>query len=102
MDVEFTLTLVKGTNISWPRAENDEYIFTAGNARPLDEAIQHATSEMLYWLQDTYGMKEKDANIFLGTFVKYDVGNVFDPAYTMICKIPKEVLPAPKTCISQV
>ena len=38
-------------------------------------------------------MKEKDANIFLGTFVKYDVGNVFDPAYTMICKIPKEVLP---------
>ena len=48
-----------------PRAENDEYIFTAGNALPLDEAIQHATSEMQYWLQDTYGMKEKDANIFL-------------------------------------
>jgi hypothetical protein len=24
--------------------------------------------------------------------VEYDVGNVFDPAYTMICKIPKSVL----------
>ena len=93
MDVEFTLTLVKGSSISWPRGENNEYIFTAGNARPLDEAIQHATSEMLYWLQDAYGMNEKDANIFLGMFVKYDVGNVFDPAYTMICKIPKESLP---------
>ena len=93
MDVEFTLTLVKGSSISWPRGENNEYIFTAGNARPLDEAIQHATSEMLYWLQDAYGMNEKDANIFLGMFVKYDVGNVFDPAYTMICKIPKEALP---------
>ena len=93
MDVEFTLTLVRGSSISWPRGENNEYIFTAGNARPLDEAIQHATSEMLYWLQDAYGMNEKDANIFLGMFVKYDVGNVFDPAYTMICKIPKEALP---------
>ena len=94
MDLEFTLTTLKGNTISWPRGENEKYIFTAGNARPLDEALQHATSEMLYWLQDTYGMREKDANILLGTFVKYDVGNVFDPAYTMICKIPKEVLPS--------
>ena len=94
MDVEFTLTLVKGTAISWPRGENDEYIFTAGNARPLDEAVQHSTSEMLNWLQDCYGMNEKDANILLGMYVKYDVGNIFDPAYTMICKLPKEVLPS--------
>lgn len=24
---------------------------------------------------------------------RYDLGNVFDPAYTMVCKLPKELLP---------
>jgi hypothetical protein len=24
--------------------------------------------------------------------VEYDLGNVFDPAYTMVCKVPKLVL----------
>jgi amidase len=34
------------------------------------------------------------ASILLGQCVEYDVGNVFDPAYTMVCKAPKRVLPA--------
>jgi hypothetical protein len=24
--------------------------------------------------------------------VEYEVGNVYDPAYTMVCKLPKSVL----------
>jgi amidase len=28
----------------------------------------------------------------LGEAVEYDMGNMFDPAYTMVCKIPKSVL----------
>jgi hypothetical protein len=24
--------------------------------------------------------------------VRYDLGNVFDPAYTMVCKMPKKLL----------
>ncbi len=50
-DVEFTVELLKGEQIGWPRGENDEYIFTAGNARPLDQALQHATTEMVRWLE---------------------------------------------------
>ena len=30
----------------------------------------------------------------MGQLVEYDVGNVFDPAYTMVCKLAKAVLPA--------
>ena len=95
MDVTFTVSVIKGKQIAWPRGQNVEHIFTAGNVRPLDQAIQHATSEMLRWLTEDYDLSLPDANIILGTYVEYDVGNVFDPAYTMICKLPKSVLPEP-------
>jgi acetamidase/formamidase len=91
-EVEFTVHLQKGKRIGWPRGENADYIFTAGNARPLDQATQHATTEMLRWLQSDYGLDAVGANILMGQCVEYDLGNIYDPAYTMICKIPKRVL----------
>ena len=93
-DVEFTLRVIKGLRSGWPRGENDEYIFTAGNARPLDQAVQHATTEMLRWLKDGYGLDAPGRHILMGQCVEYDLGNIFDPAYTMVCKMPKRVLPA--------
>ncbi len=92
-DVQFTVNLIKGKEIGWPRGENAEYIFTAGNARPLDQALQHATTEMQRWLQQDYGLSAREANLLLSYTGKYEVGNVFDPAYTMVCKVPKGVLP---------
>jgi amidase len=91
-DVQFTVNLLKGKRIGWPRAENADYLMTIGNARPLDEALQHATTEMIRWLQDDYGLDGPGANLLLGMCVEYEVGNVFDPAYTMVCKVRKEVL----------
>ena len=90
-DVQFTVRVVKGKRIGWPRgdAERADYIFTVGNARPLDQAVQHATTEMLRWLQADYGLDAVGANILLGQCVEYDLGNMFDPAYTMVCKVPK-------------
>lgn len=92
-EVQFTVELLKGVKSSWPRGENDEYIFTAGNARPLDQCVQNATTEMLTWLQQRYGLSAAEANLLMGFTVEYEVGNMFDPAYTMICKIPKRYLP---------
>lgn len=92
-DVTLTLDVQKGRRIFWPRGENAEYIFTAGNARPLDQATQHATTEMIRWLEQEYKIDPVGAHILLGQAVEYDIGNIFDPAYTMICKMPKAVLP---------
>lgn len=92
MDVRFSVDLIKGKTIGWPRGENEHYIFTAGNARPLDQALQHATTEMVRWLKQDYGLDTVAASTLLGQCVEYDVGNVFDPAYTMICKMPKRIL----------
>jgi acetamidase/formamidase len=95
-DVQFTVQVLKGRRIGWPRGENADYIFTVGNARPLDQALQHATTEMIQWLATDYGLDVIGASILLGQCVEYEVGNVFDPAYTMVCKVPKRVLP-PRT-----
>jgi len=92
MEVEFTVDLRKGWTIGWPRGENDAYIFTAGNARPLDQALQHATTEMARWLQSDFGLDLVAASTLLGQCVEYEIGNVYDPAYTVICKVPKHVL----------
>ena len=92
MTATVTLSVVKGKTIGWPRAENDEFIFTVGNARPLDQCLQHATTEMLRWLEQDYGHDSISANLLLSQCVRYDLGNMFDPAYTMVCKIPKKYL----------
>jgi amidase len=92
MDVQFTVQVIKGQLIHWPRGENAEYIFTVGNARPLDQAVQHATTEMLQWLKADYQLDTVSASLLLGQCVRYDLGNFFDPAYTMVCKLPKALL----------
>ncbi|WP_373650679.1 acetamidase/formamidase family protein [Schlesneria sp. DSM 10557] len=93
MDVTVTLTVLKGKSIGWPRGENSDFIFTVGNARPLDQCLQHATTEMLRWLQQDYGLDPISANLLLSQCVRYDLGNMFDPAYTMVCKVPRKYLP---------
>ena len=49
-EVEFTVAVIKKKQIGWPRGETPDEIFAIGNARPLDQALQHATTEMLDWL----------------------------------------------------
>jgi amidase len=92
MQVQFTVQVIKGKRIRWPRGENAEYIFAVGNARPLDQAVQHATTEMLRWLKEDYALDATAASLLLGQCVEYDLGNVFDPAYTMVCKLRKALL----------
>ncbi len=92
MEVEFGVDLIKGKAPQWPRGENEAYLFTAGNARPLDQAVQHATTEMTRWIKERYGLDQLSAGLLIGQTVEYEVGNFFDPAYTMICKMRKEIL----------
>jgi amidase len=92
-EVELRLSVAKGRKLTWPRGETRTHIFSVGNARPLDQALQHATTDMLNWLTTDYGLSVSAASHLLGQVVRYDVGNVFDPAYTMVCSVSKEWLP---------
>ena len=92
LDVELTVEVLKGKQSRWPRGEDDEFLFAVGNARPLDQAVQHATSELLRLLRDDHGLDNRAASVLLGQCIRYDVGNVYDPAYTMVAKIAKSLL----------
>ena len=94
-EVEVRLTVEKGRNLVWPRGESATDIFSVGNARPLDQALQHATTDMFNWLTSDYGLSPTAASHLMGQVVRYDVGNVFDPAYTMVCRIEKKWLRSP-------
>ena len=93
MDVEFTVEVLKGKTISWPRAEDAEFVMAVGNARPLDQAVQHATTELMHLLAEDHGLDYRASSALLGQCIRYDVGNVYDPAYTAVAKIAKDLLP---------
>ena len=92
MDVELAVEVLKGKTICWPRAEDEAFVMAVGNARPLDQAVQHATTELLRLLRDDYGLDYRAGSALLGQCIRYDVGNVFDPAYTMVAKVEKALL----------
>ena len=93
MDVEFKVELRKKKTIAWPRLENDKYIMVLGSARPLDEALQHANSEMQRWLMDDYGFTERGAQTFMGQAAELEIANDVDPNFTVVTKILKSMLP---------
>jgi acetamidase/formamidase len=92
-DVEFTVELIKGKCIGWPRADDGEFVLAVGNARPFDQALQHATTELMRLLLGDYGLSYRASSALLGQCIRYEVGNVFDPAYTAVAKVPKRLLP---------
>ncbi|HEU0113219.1 MAG TPA: acetamidase/formamidase family protein [Thermomicrobiales bacterium] len=100
VETSFEMTVVlrvqKGRTIAWPRGEDAFGIFTIGNARPLDQALQHATTEMLHRLGEEYGLDPAAASHLLGQAVRYEIANVFNPAYSVVCRVPADVLPEPR------
>jgi acetamidase/formamidase len=91
-EIEFAVRVLKGKTIGWPRGETENAIFTVGNARPLDQALQHATTEMMRWLEADFGLDAIVASHLLGQCVRYDVANVFNPAYSVVCRLEKRWL----------
>jgi len=94
MEMELRLGLRKNWPIRWPRGITSDrsQLFTVGNARPLDQALQHATTEMLDWLESDYGYDIVGATHLMGQTVGYDIGNVYNPAYTVVCRMPLGVV----------
>ena len=93
MDVEFRVDLVKKKAAGWPRLETETHIMVLGSARPLLQALQHATTEMQRWLIADYGFSERAAQTYMGQALEYEVANVVDPNFTVVAKVRKALLP---------
>jgi amidase len=92
-DVQFTVDLIKGKKIRWPRLENDDMLMSIGSTRPLMDALRIACSDVVNWLVEDYGYDKYEALQLLGQAARIEVSNVVDPQYSVACQIPKKYLP---------
>jgi len=92
LDVEFSVDLLKRKRIGWPRLENQDFIMVLGSSRALNEALQHATTELMRWLMADYGFDERGASLLMGQGMEYDISNVVDPEFTIVAKMRKTYL----------
>lgn len=92
-DVTFTVDLVKGKSIDWPRIEDDEWIMVAGSARPLIDAFRIAHVEIVKWLESEFGFDRWEALQLFSQVGRAEVANVVDPNFTVVAKFPKKHLP---------
>jgi acetamidase/formamidase len=95
LDVEFSVDLIKGKKINWPRLENQDFIMVLGSSRAINEALQHATTELMRWLMESYGFDERGASLLLGQGMEYEISNVVDPEFTIVAKMRKRYLEQP-------
>jgi acetamidase/formamidase len=99
MNTVLIVDLIKGDGSGmpatpWPRLENDDYIMSAGSARPLEDAFRIAQHDMVTWVATLCGLHKLDAYQFVTQAVESPLANVCDTNYTSIAKMPKRYLPA--------
>jgi amidase len=90
---KFTVNLIKGKRIGWPRLVNDKYIMSIGSTRPLIDALRLACSDLINWLVEDYGYDKVEALQLLGQTAEIEVVNVVDPQYSVACILDKKYLP---------
>lgn len=67
-----------------PRLEPTDYYITIGS-RPWSAASVSRPRR----LTEEYGLTVSEASILLGQCVDYDLGNIYDPAYIMVCRLAR-------------
>src|ERR1700758_3728861 len=93
MNTVLIVDLVKGAALTpWPRLENDDYIMSAGSARPLEDAFRIAQHDMVEWVSALCGLDPLDAYQLVTQAVESPLANVCDTNYTSIAKMPKRFL----------
>ncbi len=93
MNTVLVVDLIKGAACPWPRLESDEFLMSAGSARPLEDAFRIAQLDMVQWLAAEYGFDRLDAYQLITQAIEAPLANVCDPNYTSLAKMPKRYLP---------
>jgi amidase len=91
MDVEFSVEVRKGARVTGPRVETADDLISLGSqpefASSLDRALQLATTDMVRWLVNDYGLEPWAAHVLIGAVGKYEVVTAQG---TMALRIPKK------------
>ena len=69
------------------------FLMAIGSAGSLQQALQHATTELHHWLDDDFGFSERSLSIFLGQAIEYEVAHVGDQNVTVVAKVRRSYMP---------
>lgn len=90
MDVEFTVDLRKGAQLTGPRVLTREHIISVGSQAEFisntDRGVQLATSDMVRWLTRDYGMEPWAAHMLIGAKGEYEIVTLMGSAALKIAK----------------
>ena len=100
MDVTFSVELIKGKAIGMPRVESPSQIMVLGQAGSLDDALKAASTGMIQWLQQDYGLTLSQAAQVLGSAMHYSVPNLAGRSVGVAARIDKNLLPPSKGVVS--
>jgi acetamidase/formamidase len=92
MDIEFTVDVISNVSPRGPRMENAEYLMASGMSQSLDDAFRDATTNLVQWLERSYGLNPAEVSSVVSTAVTYDIAEYVDPEDHVVAKIPKSVL----------
>ncbi len=92
MDVEFTVDVIKGKAINTPRVESPTQIMVLGQGGSLDEALTSATTGLIRWLEQDYGLTLSESAQILGSALHYSVPNLAGRSVGVAAKLDKALL----------
>lgn len=93
MDTVFVVELITDEPTPWPRLENDDFVMSAGSARPLEDAFRIAQLDLVTWIASALGLSPLDAYQLVTQGCLAPLANVVDTDYTSVAKMPKRFLP---------
>jgi amidase len=92
MRVTLVVEVIKGAAPPTPRIETDQALMSIGCTRPLEDAFRISQHDLVRWTGELTGLDTLDAYQLLAQAGTAPVGNVCDPAYTMLARIDKKYL----------
>jgi acetamidase/formamidase len=92
MEVEFRVDLVHGRSPSTPRIESATQIMALGQAGSLDEAVRAATTGLVEWLREDYGLDLSESAQVLGAAVEYRIATLAGRSVGVAAKLDKSLL----------
>jgi amidase len=90
--VTLVFDVIKGKAIEWPRIISKEAIMVVGSTRPMEDAARIAYTELALWMEEEFGFTRWEAYELLTQVGGLYVGNMVDPAYSLVASINKQYL----------
>lgn len=91
-EVTLEVSVQNDYDLAWPRIESSDEIMVVTAARPAENAVRLAYTELIGWLVEEYGFDRTDAYQLCSAVGRVRYAQMVNPEYTVAAKFPKELL----------